>query len=400
VRPVLKPALCRIWRDDHTLQLGRGAATGFTYRVTSAGRALIDALDGTRDIPALTRYAERLGVRPEQTLRLLDELAADGALDDAALDTSPLAALTPAETARLEPDLSALGLRHRLPGGALRALERRRRAVVAVHGLGRVGAQFALRLAAAGVGTVLPVDPAPATAADLAAGGLAAGHVGRRRQDAVAAAVRDLAPSVRTSAPPYPARPDLVLVAPTERYPAALLAELTARGLPHLFAEAYEDRAVLGPLVLPGRTACVGCLDLARTDRDPQWPLVLARLGAPAPGVRPACDATLAALVANLAAAHALAFLDGTAFPDRPGFEPGHPAGPPPSLGAVIEVALPHAWPVRTDLAPHPDCRCGAAWARQAGPPTPREPVPHASSAVPRTTAVRGSAVTRRLHKS
>jgi hypothetical protein len=359
VRPVLKPALSRIWRDEHTLQLGRGASTGHTYRLTAAGRALIEALDGTRDTRAVAQYAERLGVRPDQTLRLLDELAADGALDDAALDTSPLAALTPTEHARLEPDLSALGLRHRLPGGAVRALERRRRAVVAVHGLGRVGAQIAVRLAAAGIGTVLPIDPAVVTAADLSPGGLRAGHLAARRQDAVTAAIRELAPSTRTSAPRYPGRPDLVIVAPTDRYPAGLLADLTVRALPHLFIEVYEDRAALGPLVLPGRTACVGCRDLARTDHDPQWPLVLAQLGAPARGVRPACDGTLAALAADLGALHALAFLDGA------GFEPERvPGSAPPSLGAVLEFVLPHAWPVRTEVAAHPACRCGATWAR------------------------------------
>src|SRR6266567_2784427 len=103
MRPVLKPALSRIWHDERTLQLGHGPGTGFRYRTTAAARAVIDALDGTRDTEAVLGYAERIGVSRADTLDLLDRLAGDGCLDDAALDTSALAALSPAERARLDP---------------------------------------------------------------------------------------------------------------------------------------------------------------------------------------------------------------------------------------------------------------------------------------------------------
>jgi bacteriocin biosynthesis cyclodehydratase domain-containing protein len=343
MRPVLKPALSRVWHDERTLQLGRGPATSHRYRVTAAARAVIDALDGTRDIDALLCYAERIGVARGDTLDLLDRLAADGCLDDAALDTRALAALAPGERARLDPDLSGLGLRHRLPGGAVRALERRRGFSVAVHGLGRVGTQTALRLAAAGIGTIVPVDGAAVRHEDTGPGAYRDEDVGARRQDAVARAIRLLAPSVNTVLTPRRTAADLTIIAPGERPPTELLVDLTRRLVPHLLVEVCEDRAVLGPLVVPRRTPCVRCRDLALTDRDPLWPRTQAGLAADGATTRPACDTTLAALAANFAVLHALAYLDGQT---------------PPSVGAVWSFALPYALPERFPVPEHPACGC------------------------------------------
>ena len=343
---MLKPALSRIWHDGRTLQLGHGPGTGHRYRLTAPVRALIDALDGTRDTDGLVSYAQRIGLDRTDALELLDRLAADGCLDDAALDTSVLAILSPAERGRLDPDLSGLGLRHRLPGGAVRALERRRRASVTVYGLGRVGAQTAVRLAATGLGTVVPVDPSPVETGDTGPGAYADSDVGGRRQDSVIRAIRLLAPSTATAPPPHGRGPDLAIVAPGERPPTELLAELTAHGVPHLRVEVLEDRALLGPLVVPGATPCSRCRDLALTDRDPLWPGVLARLGGqggPSSARQPACDTVLSAVAASYAVLHALAFLDGYT---------------PPSVAGVLEFALPYAVPERTVVASHPACGC------------------------------------------
>lgn len=47
---------------------------------------------------------------------------------------------------------------------------------------------------------------------------------------------------------------------------------------PHLFVRPYRRGVVLGPLVVPGRSPCMRCLDLARTARNRLWPTVLPRL--------------------------------------------------------------------------------------------------------------------------
>ena len=133
-------------------------------------------------------------------------------------------------------------------------------------------------------------------------------------------------------------------------------------GVPHLAVRADEAIGVVGPLVTPGRSACLRCVDLTKAARDPAWPLILAQTsgyspagtsGAPsaAPGEDGsprACGTVLATATAALAAAQALAFIDG--------------AGPAPATAnGTLELVLPDwQWRRRT-WRPHAACSCGAA---------------------------------------
>ncbi len=47
---------------------------------------------------------------------------------------------------------------------------------------------------------------------------------------------------------------------------------------PHLPVELSGDHVRVGPMIVPGRTACVSCLHATRTDDDPAWPSVAAQL--------------------------------------------------------------------------------------------------------------------------
>ena len=99
-----------------------------------------------------------------------------------------------------------------------------------------------------------------------------------------------------------------------------------------------------GPLVLPGRSACLRCFDLARAERDPAWPLILAQLAQDAPGP-PACDAVLAAAAAALATGQALDFIDrGRA---------------EAVTNATLELVLPGWQWKRRSWQPHHRCGCG-----------------------------------------
>ncbi|WP_166427397.1 thiamine biosynthesis protein ThiF [Nonomuraea mesophila] len=136
-------------------------------------------------------------------------------------------------------------------------------------------------------------------------------------------------------------RPDLVVLAPVDPLDGVLVNELTALGIPHLLATAFEGHGLLGPLVLPGRSACLHCLDLTRRDHDPAWPIVTARLGGYPPG-EIACDSTLAALVAAAATGHALAHLDGRESVVTNG---------------TVDVTPDWRWR-RRSWTIHPQCRC------------------------------------------
>jgi bacteriocin biosynthesis cyclodehydratase domain-containing protein len=124
--------------------------------------------------------------------------------------------------------------------------------------------------------------------------------------------------------------------------PAELFAHgLGRRRLPHLLIEERDDAILVGPLVLPGRSACIRCLDLHRRDRDPAWPAIAAQL-ATAPG-RISTAATSTALIATgVAAGEVLGFIDGLETE---------------ALEASIEVR-PLARIRRRSWHPHPSCAC------------------------------------------
>ena len=90
----------------------------------------------------------------------------------------------------------------------------------------------------------------------------------------------------------------------------------TRAGTPHLAVRLTEGRAVIGPFVVPGTTACLRCLDAHCTDGDPAWPLLVRQYagasgrnradGAPEP-----VDPLLASLALAWAARDLASYVDG-----------------------------------------------------------------------------------------
>ncbi|WP_245966661.1 ThiF family adenylyltransferase [Sphaerisporangium album] len=347
VRPRLKPALRRLDRDDRTLQLGVNPLRAVVLAdLDPLMRGFVESLDGTRTLDELIAA----GDLDEPTVRTVVRLLAErGLLDDAAARPESLRGLTAAERDRLGPDLDALSLSTADAGdGGLTALERRRRAHIRVYGAGRVGAQIAVMLAASGIGHLCVVDPGPARAADVVPGGLSFAEVGQTRQDAAVAVARRVAPSVnawtgRTASQLSDGarRPDLVVLAPVGPLDGLLPRELVSLGIPHLLVSAGEGVGSVGPLVIPGRTPCLWCLDLIRRDRDPSWPVVGAGLGG-FPAGEIACDTVLSTLVAAQAAGYAVGSVDGLE---------------PDVTNSTVDVLPDLRWKKRSWSA-HPQCRC------------------------------------------
>lgn len=64
---------------------------------------------------------------------------------------------------------------------------------------------------------------------------------------------------------------DLVVMAGMLFPPADVSYLLMDLGVPHLTCGVVDARAVVGPLVLPGRTGCLSCLDAGYLDEDARW---------------------------------------------------------------------------------------------------------------------------------
>src|SRR4051794_27796067 len=95
-----------------------------------------------------------------------------------------------------------------------------------------------------------------------------------------------------------------------------LLDEWTRSGTPYLLVRLTEGRAVVGPFVLPGSTACLRCLDAHCTDLDPAWPLLVrqyayASAGDRADGATEPVDPVLAAVALAWAARDLTTYVDG-----------------------------------------------------------------------------------------
>lgn len=365
---MLKPALRRAWRDLRSVQFGATSAHAVVVGpIDTTTGSLLGLLDGTRGMELLRAEARALGLRDEWLDELLGRLAEAGVLADASAGRPGRAGAVASPDDPLDPlraDLASLSVAHREPDGALRRVEARRAARVQVRGAGRVGAAIAAVLSASGVGRVDVLDSGSVRPWEVAPGGLPAEAVGDRR---AAAAHRLVARSAPGGRPPRERRRrlpgeggrepglSLVVVAPRDGLAAYLPDPLPAEGwittgTPHLYAGVLEATGVVGPLVLPGGTACARCAQEERTDRLPMWPRMLAQWRSGPPPEVPACDLGLATAVAGLAAAHALAFLDGAS---------------PASTGARWEVSLPLLeWRVER-MRPHPACPCGAGRGRE-----------------------------------
>ena len=328
-RPTLKPALRRLRRAADAVQLGVGPDVAVVLSGLDAGQLrCLDLLDGRAD-DDYRDEAAALGIDVTTADELVTTLAAAGLLDDG----PPAATVAP-----LAPDRLALSLRCR---DADAVLARRRAATVDVYGAGRLGTTVATLLAAAGVGVIGCVDPRPLSAAELAAG--VAGPLGIPAGDALAQRLRETTPVRRTTTSASDAA-DVSVLAPTSPVPVPEHA-VAAASQPHLLVTTRETAAYVGPFVVPGATPCLRCVELARAERDPAWPLLAAQLANRGPTT--ANDIVLSTLAATRAVIDVLSYLDSGVLPA--------------TASAVVELSIDAPAGRRRSVTRHPACGCSGS---------------------------------------
>jgi len=74
------------------------------------------------------------------------------------------------------------------------------------------------------------------------------------------------------------AEADLVVLSDNLVADPRMLRDLHSQGVAHLAVRVRDGTGLVGPLVIPGTTSCLGCADLHRRDRDAAWPAVAAQL--------------------------------------------------------------------------------------------------------------------------
>jgi hypothetical protein len=303
LRPQIKPGLRRVWRDPATVQIGLTPDTGVVLAgLEPAETDLLALIDGTRRASELTEWASARGLRSERVATLIEVLDRAGVLTGWPTDRAHLHRLGAQERQRLSPDALAWSVVYPDAGDGYQLLAERARHRALVVGRGRLAGAAGAALRRTGI-EVQHGDGLPAPAASGT----------------------------------------LVLLVGEDSVSAPAAAKLLGAGVAHLAAVAGADRATVGPLVVPGRSACLRCLELHRTDRDPGWPTVAAQLAAPTSARG---ESSLTELAANLVALQVSCWVDQRRTPA--------------SLGATLTVTLPDGLSTRRAWSVHP--RCGCSW--------------------------------------
>ena len=273
-------------------------------------RQLLVGWHGGQRVDDVVERAVRAGVNAAAVRGALAELHAAGALVDAA--------------------------------GPRRVAEARASSTALVTGNGPLVAAVAAGLALAGVGRIAVVTSGTVLAEDV--GAFASSERGHPRQVAAIEAVRRVAPEVRCESGVPRGRLDLAVL--TDMLHPARPSSLI-RQVPHLVVRVVDGVGLIGPLVLPGRSACLRCIDLHCAERDSCWPTVAADLaGRVGSGSQATCAATAA-----IATEQALMAMDAMIT-----------AGPaPPTLDGVLELDTKRGTLRRHRWQSHPGCDCGAA---------------------------------------
>ena len=303
--PRLVPYAPVIQRSPDEVQVGVHPDTALVFRGAGFG-ALLALLDGTQPINAVRRTARAAGLTTPQLTRALDALNAAGLLTDR----------------------SASPYRDALARLRLRLI-----------GAGSIGQQIARVLVASRVGTLYVYDNEPPDLALYPTAGVLTSQAEALHS---AFAEADTTVGILSHWSKPDATPvDLTIVAwDRPELDRVITDHLLRSDQPHLVVRSWGNGVSVGPLVLAGRTSCLRCADLARSDADPHWPLVLAQLSR----LRIESPPALISWAASIAAAQALAFLHGDL---------------PESAGATLELSWPDFVTRLRRWVAHPRCGCG-----------------------------------------
>lgn len=328
-----------LWRREGESQIGVEAGSAVVLTgLTTAEQHWLDLLERDRSEDELLTAARNHGIALERATAVLTTLESHGLLtrrlEDPALDRSGLL-----------PEEEYWQRHHTTMGASMNPddgpglVARRANRVVAVMGLGRVGVTVACALAAGGVGTVLVADRRVVGRGDVGLGAFMPHDVGRPREERARALLRGHHEQVATSAPAR-TRPDLVIMCVQDVAEPPRLRPLMREDIPHLLVAQHELSVLVGPLVVPGLSPCVRCMELQRSDADPCWPALATQLLGRRERRLPV---TLGLWAASLAAGQALAFLDHRETD---------------VLGASLVIDAASTTPHRHRWQHHPHCGC------------------------------------------
>lgn len=340
-------------RSGHCMQFGVGEQSIVLDGLTDPDKKLLRLLmEGTdKQGPVLAGECGLLPARAQYLLQLLDPVL---------IYPAESTALSGLRSDRLGPDVQQWSAAYEQDAAPL--MERRSRAAVRIAGLGRTGSVIAQALAAAGIGTLLLEDEHRVKACDVGAGSHRLCDIGMTRTAAVRRQIHHIDPTIQahpistanTDGKDRSFSLDLVISVSNDVTDDRLLAELMHHEHPHLPVVLRDHDVLIGPLVVPGETACSECIDRHRADQDPQW-LDICRTMRQRAAARDSTgpeESALALSAAGSAVLQSLLLIDGV----------NRPSG----WSSVVQLRAADGSSTAQGYTPHPGCGCMEA----AGPIT------------------------------
>lgn len=332
----LNPGLHLIDRDPGSVQIGAGPGALVLGNLQPADRRFLAALRTGVPDGGETGAAAECSLSGSRTTALLEALAP--VLVSSAPPTPEIPGL---RRERLAADAVRLSAAYGTDGRA--AIHRRHLAAVSVSGLGRTGALLGRALAAGGIGTLLLRDDGVVEPGDVG-GAYAVTDIGMNRAQAVKRHIYRIDPTIRVLALPVAAPGRAVPVSLDLAAESGGATPAPAAQCPQLSVRVCETGCDVGPLVVPGMTPCLECLERHRADPGSSWHAMADPVQDPASG-QPRGEETAAALLAaGLAAGQILGFVDGIK--------------QPATWSAVQRLRLADGYLSLHALSYHPSCAC------------------------------------------
>lgn len=267
-----------LWRNPFELQLGAGKNSVVLGKLTASQERLIAALyKGIADqqLPLITK---QLGLSEVETHEVLHQVG------DVLVAESPVQKKTTLDSEFIAAAFSEIiraSLTNSISGEAV-LLDRSARAIH-VETLNRAGLLVALGLASGGIGQIISHDQSAVLKSELGPTGYPTQLLGAQHIDALRSLLAASPNSVIVSSGQKLSEKKLqkldcaVLIAQQVIEPRRYATWMN-RDVPHLVITFDSESVSVSPVIIPGQTPCLFCFESARTDANPNWPVLATQL--------------------------------------------------------------------------------------------------------------------------
>ena len=275
----INPNQPALWRDPQTLQIGHGANSLAVGKLSKAQEQLIGLLYRGIANKALPELSKHIGMSASEAEELVERVSPMLLKEP---ERNPKSAeLSPEFVASAFSEIIRASLVNEVDGALV--LQERNRRNIHLEDLSKPGLTIALGLAAAGVGHLITHDEAVVSQPDLGPTGYPTQLIGHPRIEALRAL---LAASPNQSLVSFGKRlqerhldsVDCAILIAHQSMEPARYARWLNRDVPHLAVTFDSNGVSVSPLIVPGQSPCLLCLEKLRTDQDPAWPVLATQL--------------------------------------------------------------------------------------------------------------------------